>query len=344
MRCVNAQGTSTCKSPPVDNTTRLSNHGFLVAVIWRNLICSFWYRRQQVVIRRDKNPNRVTQAYYTWPFSPVMPDRSVLEYISVTLGWLYFFCWSISFYPQIISNFQHRSVTGLSVDFVIASFYGFLCYTIANLCFYAVSSVREEYRLRHDGNDSLVALNDVIFAAHAMVMTFVLCIQVHMYKKPNEGPSIVGLALAFTLTAMIITGGLLAYCRLVPMIEYLYALGYIKIALTVIKYIPQVWLNWVRRSTSGWNILNVLLDLAGGVLSMSQLYLDALASEHLAGIMGFDTKLVLGIVSIIFDTIFLLQHYLWFPDSALPRTIVSPVASLPSSPELKGKKDGKHKQ
>lgn len=273
-----------------------------------------------------------------------MSDGQALEYISVTLGWLYFFCWSVSFYPQIISNFRHRSVTGLSVDFVIASFYGFLCYTIANVCFYAVPSVREEYRLRHDGNDSLVALNDVIFAAHAMIMTFVFCIQVYLYKKPNEGPSIVGLALAFTLTAMIITGGSLAYWRLVPMIEYLYALSYIKLILTIVKYIPQVWLNWMRRSTSGWNIFNVLLDLAGGAFSMSQLFLDAFTSGHLAGIMGFVTKLVLGIISIIFDTIFMLQHYIWFPDSTLPRTVVSPAASLPSSPDLSKKKDRGHVQ
>lgn len=252
-------------------------------------------------------------------------SEDTLHWISLTLGWLYFFCWSFSFYPQAIANFRTKSVTGLSVDFVIASFYGFLCYTIANVAFYCVQGVREAYRQLHDGKDHLVAINDVIFAAHAMLICGLFCWQVYLYRKVGEGPSPVGITLAITLTLIIVGGGALACGGQIQTINYLYGLSYIKIILTIVKYIPQAWMNWVRRSTSGWSIVNVLLDFSGGIFSMAQLFLDAMLTGHLDGIMGFMTKWCLAIISILFDTIFILQHYLWFKEGNKgSRTIISP--------------------
>jgi cystinosin len=34
------------------------------------------------------------------------------------VGWTYFLLWTISFYPQLISNFRRKSVEGLSLDFL----------------------------------------------------------------------------------------------------------------------------------------------------------------------------------------------------------------------------------
>lgn len=242
-----------------------------------------------------------------------------LDLLSATLGWLYFAFWSISFYPQLISNYRRRSVTGLSVDFVIASFYGFLCYSIFNISMYFSPSVRMEYRLRNGGQDNLVAINDVIFAVHATIITFIFSFQVLMYRKPNEGPSTLGVILAVLLTFLIVTGACLTFWRMIEMLDYLYALSYIKLLLTVVKYIPQAWLNWVRRSTTGWSITNVMLDFLGGFFSIAQLFLDAFMSGHnMDGIKGYLTKFFLGVISIFFDIIFILQHYIWFPDSLGP--------------------------
>ena len=44
-------------------------------------------------------------------------------------------------------------------------------------------------------------------------------------------------------------------------------MGYAKCAITLVKYVPQVYLNYSRQSTVGFSIINVLLDLAGGILS-----------------------------------------------------------------------------
>jgi cystinosin len=45
--------------------------------------------------------------------------------------------------------------------------------------------------------------------------------------------------------------------------------GYDKCAITFVKYVPQVFLNYKRKSTVGWSLANVLLDLTGGLLSFA---------------------------------------------------------------------------
>ena len=47
-------------------------------------------------------------------------------------------------------------------------------------------------------------------------------------------------------------------------------MGYAKAAITFVKYLPQVYLNWKRQSCEGWSIENVVLDFMGGSLSFLQ--------------------------------------------------------------------------
>mmetsp|Transcript_26866 Transcript_26866/g.54250 ORF Transcript_26866/g.54250 Transcript_26866/m.54250 type:complete len:110 (-) Transcript_26866:393-722(-) len=70
----------------------------------------------------------------------------------------------------------------------------------------------------------------------------------------------------------------------------------------------QVLLNSKRKSTSGWQIWNIILDFTGGALSILQLIGDSIAqarAEELGngwtGIVGNPAKLGLGLVSIFFD-------------------------------------------
>lgn len=241
--------------------------------------------------------------------------------LSSILGWLYVACWSVSFYPQIYSNNQRKSVTGLSCDYIIANFYGFLCYALFNTTMYFSETARAEYRQRHASKDILVTLNDVVFAVHATCMAFIFLVQYWKYRQPNEEPSILGIGLAISITGMIVLGAVLTLGRLIPLLDYLYALSYIKLVLTVIKCIPQAWLNFIRKSTHGFSIANVLLDFFGGILSISQLILDAFISGHLFGIFGYLPKLILGVISILFDVLFILQHYVWYAEASGPHLV-----------------------
>lgn len=89
----------------------------------------------------------------------------------------------------------------------------------------------------------------------------------------------------------------------------IYTIGYIKLVVTFVKYIPQVWVNYKRKSTQGWSIWQILFDLTGGVLSILQLVIDSSLQADWSGIMGNSVKLGLGNVSIFFDLIFITQHY-----------------------------------
>lgn len=46
-------------------------------------------------------------------------------------------------------------------------------------------------------------------------------------------------------------------------------LGYAKLVITLVKYTPPAVWNFKRKSTKGWSIFNILMDLIGGVFSMA---------------------------------------------------------------------------
>lgn len=95
-------------------------------------------------------------------------------------------------------------------------------------------------------------------------------------------------------------------------IDVLYTLGYVKLLCTFVKYIPQVVVNYKRKSTVGWSIMQILFDITGGVLSLLQLVIDASFQGDWSGITGNSTKLGLGNISIAFDIIFIVQHFILY--------------------------------
>ena len=80
----------------------------------------------------------------------------------------------------------------------------------------------------------------------------------------------------------------------------------------MVKYIPQAWSNYQRKSTVGWSINQILLDVIGGVFSVAQLVIDSSLQSDWSGITGNPVKLGLGNVTIIFDVIFMVQHYILY--------------------------------
>lgn len=71
-------------------------------------------------------------------------------------------------------------------------------------------------------------------------------------------------------------------------------MGYCKLVITIVKYIPQAWTNYKSKSTEGWSIDQVLLDLTGGILSILQLVIDSSLQKDWSGLTGNPIKLGLG--------------------------------------------------
>lgn len=80
------------------------------------------------------------------------------------------------------------------------------------------------------------------------------------------------------------------------------------------KYIPQAWLNFKRKSTENWRIEMILLDFSGGILSLAQLVIDSSLNEDWSGLTGNPAKLFLSNITIIFDLVFIIQHYILYAD------------------------------
>ncbi|KAK9759970.1 hypothetical protein K7432_016466 [Basidiobolus ranarum] len=180
--------------------------------------------------------------------------------VSSLIGWTYFLAWSISFYPQVILNYKRKSVQGLSTDFVVYNIYGFTCYSLYNCAFYWSPEIRKEYRDRNHGRDNLVQVNDVFFGLHALIISTVTLVQILYYKVGFEQkPSRV--LKVFTAVTFVLAGGfLLSILSGWGMwIDLLYFLSYVKLTISIIKYCPQVYLNWKSKSTVGWSIHNIIL-------------------------------------------------------------------------------------
>ncbi|CAM9430664.1 unnamed protein product [Phaeothamnion confervicola] len=258
----------------------------------------------------------------------VLPSSTTLngryKYVSPVMGWTYFFSWSLSFYPQVISNWRRKTTTGLSVDFQLLNLLGFACYAAFTCAFFWSATSQRAYERVHDGIPNKVEPNDVAFALHALALTVVTLGQIFWYdwrlrrQRPSR-PALAGVAAtmgSITLYAAVVSGTLAANAAgdtgPLSWLGLLYYLSYIKIGVSIVKYIPQVMLNHRRRSTVGWSVWNVILDLTGGLLSILQLLGDCAVTGDWSGISGYPAKFALGFVSIFFDAIFLMQHYICY--------------------------------
>ncbi|RLN95836.1 hypothetical protein BBJ28_00000719 [Nothophytophthora sp. Chile5] len=241
--------------------------------------------------------------------------------VSSIVGWVYFFCWSVSFYPQVFLNYSRKSVVGLSLDYTVLNLLGFTCYSIFNCAFYYSDRVQQQYMRRHDGHRNAVELNDVFFALHAAALVSVSLVQCAIYPRGGQTvskPTILwtgGTVVAALLfgVAVLATGN--DEQSVVNTLNWLYLLSYVKLMTTLVKCLPQIALNYQRKSTVGWTIWNVLLDIAGGLLSIGQQVLDSAATHDWTAMTGDPVKFSLGFVSIIVDVVFILQHYVFYAEN-----------------------------
>ncbi|XP_004716219.2 cystinosin [Echinops telfairi] len=234
---------------------------------------------------------------------------NVVGIINQVIGWIYFVAWSISFYPQVFKNWRRRSVVGLSFDFVALNLMGFVAYSVFNIGLLWVPAIKEQFLLKYPNGVNPVDTNDVFFSLHAVVLTLVVILQCFLYERGSQRvswPAVGFLALAclFALITMLV-----AAAGAATWLQFLFCFSYIKLAVTLVKYFPQAYMNFYYKSTEGWSIGNVLLDFTGGSFSLLQMSLQSYNNDQWTLIFGDPTKFGLGVFSIIFDVVFFIQHF-----------------------------------
>ncbi|KAF2155960.1 hypothetical protein K461DRAFT_85558 [Myriangium duriaei CBS 260.36] len=248
--------------------------------------------------------------------------------VSDLFGWAYFLAWSLSFYPQPLLNFRRKHTLGLTVDFPLLNVLGFVCYTLSTGAFLLNSTVRRQYAIRNPSAPTpTVRPNDFAFAVHALILCAITYSQFWsrlwgFKAMPGKRANRVTQGIFCGSIAGMVLVGLLVVAldqdRGLPQswaeIDIIYAASYVKLVVTCFKYIPQVLSNYRAKSTKGWAIGQILLDLTGGILSVSQLVIDSALQGDWSGLTGNFAKFGLGNISMIFDFIFILQHYILYKD------------------------------
>lgn len=239
----------------------------------------------------------------------------------------------------------------MAIDFPTVNVLGFVCYTVYAGAFLYSPVIQHQYAARHPvSQEPTVRFNDFAFALHAVVLSglvysqfwpsiwgfkvsrfqrvskpiaglfwgsfvavaVVICIV--LAKSPDEGYEPLSWAWidVVSTTNWELYAMLDLFLGLSDIRSQIYALSYVKLVITVVKYVPQAWVNYKRKSTRGWSIAQILLDFTGGVLSLVQLIIDSAFQNDWSGITGNPIKFLLSNVTIFFDLIFMVQHYILY--------------------------------
>lgn len=239
-------------------------------------------------------------------------NYEALNIISDIVGWIYFIAWSVSFYPQIYDNWRRKSVIGLNFDFLSLNIVGFVLYSVFNIALYWIHDIQADYFQLHPTGVNPVQINDVIFSLHAVFACIVTIAQCLVYDGGDQAVSHYCkgfLGIAAVLIAVFIGLGVGA---VVTWLTFVYVCSYVKLAITLIKYVPQAYMNYSRKSTVGWSIGNVMLDFTGGFFSIGQMFIISYNNNDWGSIFGDPTKFGLGLFSVLFDIFFMLQHYIFY--------------------------------
>jgi len=265
----------------------------------------------------------------------VIKSKSV-DTLSTVIGWIYFVAWSISFYPQIIDNFRRKSVIGLNFDFVALNIVGFTLYGCYNVALFWIDSIQEEYMSRHPMGVIPVQANDVFFPLHAVWACAVTLVQCAIYERAGQTVSRLCLGILTGIGLFVVISLILTLTNVIVWLDFLMYCSYVKLGITLIKYVPQAVMNYRRKSTVGWSIGNILLDFTGGMLSMVQMFLIAYNNDDWSSLFGDPTKFGLGLFSVVFDIFFMLQHYVFYRGNLPHETLQGSNEELRTSPNTPG--------
>lgn len=235
-----------------------------------------------------------------------------VDILSEMCGVIYSMCWNLSFYPQLIEIYRLKSVAGFSLEFALLNPSGYVFYTIYTTTGFIDPTL----------GSGRVDWQDLFFACHGLCMSTAQLVQCLVYQKKgdNKKENSFKLWVVFFLAAEYIVFLTFLILQLSghempPGGTVINICGYCKAAITFLKYSPQVYLNYKRKSTVGWSIGNVMLDFSGGLFSLLQLVIEAVGNgKPIIGDGAFNLiKFVLSILSIGYNIIFMVQHYILYP-------------------------------
>ncbi|GMN42656.1 hypothetical protein TIFTF001_011865 [Ficus carica] len=141
-------------------------------------------------------------------------------------------------------------VVGLNFDYVVLNLTKHTSYLICIATLYFSSDFQQQYFDKYGFKEMIpVAANDVAFSIHSVLLVLIMLLQIAIYERGGQ-------------TVSKVTRGLSPHS--------------IQVLMTAIKYSPQAFMNFKRKSTDGFCIYNILLDFTGSVANYSQMAVQSM--------------------------------------------------------------------
>ncbi|VDO85583.1 unnamed protein product [Heligmosomoides polygyrus] len=99
---------------------------------------------------------------------------------------------------------------------------------------------RKEYEVAHPHSPIPVLLNDVFFAVHALFACLLTVLQCLIYYRGSQRVSNTCYAISAFMILAGVGAGAVTFFGYLNMLQFVTSLSYIKMAVTLLKYIPQV--------------------------------------------------------------------------------------------------------
>ncbi|KAG0710483.1 Cystinosin [Chionoecetes opilio] len=132
----------------------------------------------------------------------------------------------------------------------------------------------DQFKERYPTSVNHVHPNDVFFATYALSIEVLLAVQCFVYGR-NKGMRVswpcVGLVGASVLAVGVAC--VLAGVGVLWWLDVFYLMSYLKLVITPLKYIPQVYVIYRVKSTRGFSIAGAAMDFMGGLMSLGQMFL-----------------------------------------------------------------------
>ncbi|KAJ8940303.1 hypothetical protein NQ318_012842 [Aromia moschata] len=205
-----------------------------------------------------------------------------MKTLEVYSGWCrkYFYIFSVlSVYPQLFMQFFRLSVVGLDMDYVCFNFIGHFSYFIYTVF---MQTQTDSYSQRNPDGDFPVSVLENGYSLHGLIISVILGLQCIKYYGVDKRITMAGKEIISFYGIVFVFGFLLAKFHIIQYLDFLYICQYMHVAAAGTKYIPQLYRNFVIKSTFGWNIWNSNFEAAGCVCLIIYFLLTAYNCEKFA--------------------------------------------------------------
>ncbi|KAJ6232105.1 cystinosin [Anaeramoeba flamelloides] len=246
-----------------------------------------------------------------------------VETLSLIIGYIYMVAWSLSFYPQNIEFWQRKRCDGYAYEYAIFNLLAQSSYLIYNCLFFWSSTLQQEYSAVHSNSPPPVHSNDVIYSMHAVTLVLFTIYQLLIYERGDQKVKKYSFIISiFGWISIPVVSIVTWKTQRFDLLDLTYWLAGINNLLIFFKYLPQVWLNYKKKKTVGFSIEAIILDLTGGLLSLLQLFMDAINKDDYSTFKGGNlAKFGLSLITLFYDTIFLIQHFVLYKERTHDRVV-----------------------